>query len=183
MKPLRNFFLPLSLIPLTIILLAVAVGAEDRVADALDSLPSTARIDQVAISPDGAQVAYIVEGELSVTTLSDETTSRIAPEQTKTRDVTWSADSRRLAWLTDLPGNKPAAQLWTALADGNGAQQVSALNGYAEAPRYSPDGAKLAVLYIEDIPRIAGPLQPMMPLAGVVGEKEVLHQNNVAVID
>jgi dipeptidyl aminopeptidase/acylaminoacyl peptidase len=181
MKPRRNFFLLLSLILLTIILLAVAGAAQDRVAAALDSLPATARIDQVAISPDGAQVAYIVEGELSVTTLSDETTNRIAPEQTKTRDVTWSADSRRLAWLTDLPGEKPAAQLWTASADGNGAQQVTILNGYAETPRYSPDDSKLAVLYVEDIPRIAGPLQPMTPLVGVVGEK--VFEQRIAVID
>jgi dipeptidyl aminopeptidase/acylaminoacyl peptidase len=181
MKPLRNFSLPFSLIPLTIILLAAAVAAQERVATALDSLPSTARIDQVAISPDGAQVAYIVEGELSVTALSDETTTRIAPEQTKTREVTWSADSRRLAWLTDLPGDKPAAQLWTASADGNGALQVTVLNGYAETPRYSPDGTKLAVLYIEDIPRIAGPLQPMTPLAGVVGEK--IFEQRIAVVD
>ncbi|MGA9558879.1 MAG: S9 family peptidase [Terriglobales bacterium] len=181
MKPRLSFFPLLFQILLTIILLAVAVAAEDRVATALDSLPATARIDQVAISPDGAQVAYIVEGELSVTALADETTNRIAPEQTKTRDVAWSADSRRLAWLTDLPGDKPAAQLWTASADGNGAQQVTALNGYAETPRYSPDGSKLAVLYIEDIPRIAGPLQPMTPLAGVVGEK--IFEQRIAVVD
>jgi dipeptidyl aminopeptidase/acylaminoacyl peptidase len=181
MKPRLNFLLLLSQILLTIILLAVAVAAEDRVAAALDSLPATARIDQVAISPDGTQVAYIVEGELSVTALADETTNRIAPEQTKTRDITWSADSRHLAWLTDLPGDKPAAQLWTASADGNAAQQVTALNGYAQTPRFSPDGTELAVLYIEDIPRIAGPLQPMTPLAGVVGEK--IFEQRIAVVD
>lgn len=181
MKPRLNFFQLLVLIVLTIILPGVAVAAEDRAADALASLPSTARIDQVAISPDGTQVAYIVEGELSVTTLSDETTNRIAPEQTKTRDITWSADSHRLAWLTDLPGEKPAAQVWTASADGSGAEKIATLNGYAETPRYSPDGTKLALLFIEDIPRIAGPLQPMTPLAGVVGEK--IFEQRIAVVD
>ena len=32
-----------------------------------------------------------------------------------TREVTWSPDSRHLAWLLDQPGHVPAAQLWTRL--------------------------------------------------------------------
>ena len=177
MKPYLGFFLLLALILFAVI--SPAAG-QDRVAAALDSLPSAQRIDQVAISPDGTQVAYIVGGELSIAAISTGATHRIAPNQ-KTRDVTWSADSRRLAWLTDLPGEKPEAQLWTAAADGTSPEQLADLRGYAEAPRYSPNGAKLTVLYIEGIPRIAGPLQPMTPLAGVVGEK--IFEQRIAVVD
>jgi len=179
MKP--HLFLKPSLILLTILLLSVAATAQDRVAAALDSLPSTQKIDQVAISPDGTKVAYIVAGELSIATISNGTSHRIASEQTTAREVAWSADSRRVAWLNDLPGEKPVSELWSASGDGGDLKQLATLRGYADNPRYSPDGTKLSLLYIENIPRIAGPLQPMTPLAGVVGEE--IFEQRIAVVD
>ena len=82
-------------------------AAQDRVVAALDSLPSIKSIDQVAISPDGAQVAYIVGGELSVASTVNGAAHRIAPSQNATREVTWSADSHYLAWFNDLPATSP----------------------------------------------------------------------------
>jgi dipeptidyl aminopeptidase/acylaminoacyl peptidase len=185
MKPPLNSILPVCLVLLMILPVAAAedriAAEEDRAAAAIDSLPSIQKIDQVAISPDGTQVAYIVEGELSIAVISNEVSHRIAPDPKTTRDVTWSADSRRIAWLNDLPGEKPAAQFWTAASDGTGVEKMADLKGYAETPRYSPDGTKLAVLYIEGIPRIAGPLQPMTPLAGVLGE--TVFEQRIAVVD
>ena len=172
---LTHIFLPL-------ILITTAAAAQNGVAAALDSLPSVKKIDQVAISPDGLQVAYIVNGELSVATVADGKSRRIAADESLTaRDITWSADSHHIAWLGDLPGDVPASQLWAAAADGGGLVKLADLKGYAETPRYSPDGAKLAVLYIEDMPRVAGPLQPMTPMAGVVGEK--IFEERIAVVD
>jgi dipeptidyl aminopeptidase/acylaminoacyl peptidase len=159
-----------------------SAGAEDRVATALDSLPTIKKIDQVALSPDGTQLAYIVEGELSVQALAEGTARRIAGEQKlSARDVVWSAESKKLAWLVDLPTDVPSAELWTASADGSGAVKLAELKGFAETPRYSPDGKKIALLYIEGMPRIAGPLQPMTPLAGVVGEK--IYEQRINVVD
>ena len=89
-------------------MLEVSSAAQDRVAAAIDSLPAVKSIDQVAISPDGSQVAYIVGGELFVAAASDGASHRIAPDQNMIREVTWSADSRHLAWLCDLPGEKPS---------------------------------------------------------------------------
>jgi hypothetical protein len=54
-------------LPVLLVLFLCASGgalAQDRSADALDSLPKIRKIDQVAISPDGAQLAYIIDGEL-----------------------------------------------------------------------------------------------------------------------
>jgi hypothetical protein len=65
-----------------------------------------------------------------------------------------------------LPTDVPAAELWTASADRSGLVKVADLKGFAATPRYSPDGTRVALLYIEGMPRIAGPLQPMTPLAG-----------------
>ncbi|HST11791.1 MAG TPA: S9 family peptidase [Terriglobales bacterium] len=173
----RNFFTSLLLCALS-----GSAVAQDRIAVALDSLPAIKKVDQVAISPDGKNVAYIVDGGLSVASLAGGDAHRIAPDQkVAARDVTWSADSKKLAWLGDLPTDIPAAELWSASADGSDLIKLADLKGFAETLRYSPDGAKLAVLYIEGMPRIAGPLQPMTPLAGVVGEK--VYEQRIAVVD
>ncbi|MGC2196168.1 MAG: S9 family peptidase [Terriglobales bacterium] len=165
-----------------LILLSTAAAAQGRATAALESLPAIKKIDQVVISPDGAQVAYIVDGELSVAAVAGGGPHRIAAEQKMAaRDVAWSADSRYIAWLCDLPGEVPASQLWAGSADGGSLIKLADLQGYAETPRYSPDRAKIAVLYIQGMPRVAGPLQPMTPLAGVVGEK--IYEQRVAVVD
>jgi len=167
---------------LSLILTSIRAVSEDRVAAAVDSLPAVKKIDQVAISPDGSQVAYIVDGELSVVGVTGGTPLRIAPDQKEAvRDVTWSSDSRHIAWLADSPGDLPASQLWAASPDGSTLAALATLRGYAQTPRYSPDGSKLAVLYIQDMPRVAGPLEPMTPLAGVVGTK--IYEQRVAVVD
>ncbi len=164
-----------------VLLFCSALYSQDRVAAAIDSLPAVKSIDQVAISPDGSRVAYIVAGELSVATISDGATRRIAPSQSATREVTWSADSHHLAWLNDLPGDKPASQLWSAAADGSDLTRRASFEGYAQTPRYAPDDKTISVLYIEGMPRVAGPLQPMTPLAGVVGSK--IYEQRLTTID
>ena len=155
--------------------------AQDRVAAAIDSLPSVKNIEQVAISPDGLQVAYIVGGELFVAGVSDGSSHRIAPDQDTIRELTWSPDSRHIAWLRDLPGEKPASQLWSSSVDGTDVVRRATFDGYAQTPRYSPDAKKIAVLYIEGMPRVAGPLQPVTPLAGVVGTK--IYEQRITTID
>ena len=161
--------------------IALAAVAQDRVATAIDSLPSIKSIDQVAISPDGTQVAYIVGGKLSVASVSDGASHRIAADQSTSREVTWAADSRHIAWLRDMPGEKPASQLWTTTADGAELIQRASFDGYAQTPSYSPDGKTLAVLHIEGMPRVAGPLQPMTPLAGVIGSR--IYEQRITTID
>ena len=149
---------------------------------ALDSLPSIHKIDEAAISPDGAKVAYIVDGEISVAAVSDGTSHVVAgSHEMAARDITWSADSRNIAWLKDLPSEAPSAELWATSADGGSPVKLADFKGYAQTLRYSPDGLKLAVLYIEGMPRVAGPLQPMTPLAGVVGEK--VYEQRIAVVE
>ena len=175
---------PMKRISILLLVFLCASGgavAQDRIADALDSLPKIRKIEQVAISPDGTQVAYIVDGELLVQPLSGAEAKRVAAEQKTARDVSWSSDSKSLTWLEDSAGDVPAARLWSAGADGSPPIQLGDLQGYAESPRYSPDGTSIALLFIEGMPRIAGPLQPMTPLAGVVGEK--IYEQHIAVVD
>jgi dipeptidyl aminopeptidase/acylaminoacyl peptidase len=97
------------------------------------------------------------------------------------RDVAWSADSKQIAFIADLSGDVPAAQVWTSGADGGTPVKRAELKGNVDAPRFSPDGSKLAILFIEGIPRVAGPLQPMTPLSGVIDEK--IYEQRIATID
>ncbi|MGA8868514.1 MAG: S9 family peptidase [Candidatus Sulfotelmatobacter sp.] len=145
-------------------------------------MPHAKKIDEVALSPDGRQMAYIVDGVLTVSAATGEPSHGISVEgNLPLRDVAWSADSKQLAFLADLPGDVPSAQLWTAAADGSSPAKRAELKGYASAPQFSPDSSRLAVLFIEGMPRVAGPLQPMTPLAGVADEK--IYEQRIATID
>ena len=164
-----------------VLLFCSALYSQDRVAAAIDSLPPVKTIDQVAISPDGLHVAYVVGGEVSVAEVSNGSPHRLATDQNATREVTWCADSHHLAWLNDLPGDKPASQLWSAAADGSDLIERATFEGYAQTPHYSPDGKTISILYIAGMPRVAGPLQPMTPLAGVVGS--TIYEQRLTTID
>jgi dipeptidyl aminopeptidase/acylaminoacyl peptidase len=146
----------------------------------VDSIPKTKRIDQVAISPDGRQVAAIVEGQLTVSSAQGGD-SRSIPLRNKltAREVAWSRDGHQLAIIADLDGNVPQSEIW--LYSGDAAKSIASLKGYVQAPRFAPDGSKLALLFIEDMPRVAGPLQPMTPLAGVIDEK--VYEQRITTID
>jgi dipeptidyl aminopeptidase/acylaminoacyl peptidase len=157
-------------------------AASSRAAAVLDSMPHAKGIDQVAISPDGTQIAYIVNGELSLTIASGGPSHKVEVESNlPLRDVTWSADSKRIAFIADLPGDVPAAQVWTAAADSGSPRKHAELKGYVQVPRFAPDGSKLAILFIEGMPRVAGPLQPMMPLSGVIDQK--IYEERITSID
>src|SRR5208283_5333889 len=171
-----------SLIGCSLVSAQEAAAAPSRAAAVLDAMPHARKIDEVAISPDGTQVAYIVEGNLSVIPAAGGTSKNIAVEgNLALREVAWSADSQHLAFIADHAGDVPAAQLWTAAADGSALRKHAELKGYAQEPRFSPDGSKLALLFIEGMPRVAGPLQPMTPLAGVIDQK--IFEERIATID
>ena len=71
-------------------------------------MPHAKKIDQVAISPDGTQVAYVVDGQLTVTPVGGGPLRAVSLEdKLSLREVTWSADSKQLAFLADLPGEMP----------------------------------------------------------------------------
>ena len=161
---------------------AQAAAAPSRAESLVDAMPHAKKVDEVALSPDGTRVAYIVEGRLTVTPAAGGSSQTIAVRgDLALRDVAWSADSKHLAFIADLPGDVPAAQLWTAAPDGSSPAKHAELKGYVQDPRFSPDGSKLAVLFIEGMPRVAGPLQPMTPLAGVIDDK--IFEERIATVD
>ena len=145
-------------------------------------MPHAKKIDRVSLSPDGTRVAYIVNGALTIASVDSGAPRVVAVDGgLALRAVSWSADSVHIAFLADLPGREPSAQVWTSDADGSGLTKHAELKGFVDDPRFAPDGSKLAVLFIEGMPRAAGPLQPMTPLAGVIDEK--IFEQRIAAID
>jgi dipeptidyl aminopeptidase/acylaminoacyl peptidase len=158
-----------------------AHAQSSRAAEILDSMPRAKRISEVALSPDGKQVAYIVDGELTVAGVGGGSHPIALDSKPKLRDVAWSADSQRIAFIAEVPGDVPAAEVWTSRADGSNLVKHAELKGWVQTPRFSPDGSRLSILFIEGMPRAAGPLEPMTPLAGEVSEK--IFEQRIATID
>ena len=123
-------------------------AAASRAAAVLASMPHATKIDQVAISPDGTRVAYIVEGQLTVTAVSGGSLRAVSLEdKLALREVTWSADGKQLAFLADLQGDIPVAQVWTAAVDGGAPAKRAELRGYADATFFARRGEPGDPLY------------------------------------
>ena len=188
-KRMRSIHRILFELCIAFVLVPLALFAQEanpiasRPAAVLDSMPHAREISEVAISPDGTQVAYIVDGRLTIASASGNAISHAlsVARDPKLRDAAWSPDGKKLVFIADLPGEPPAAQVWTADPSGNNTTKHAELKGYLQAPSFSPDGSKISFLFIEGMPRVAGPLQPMTPLAGVVDEKT--YEQRIATID
>jgi dipeptidyl aminopeptidase/acylaminoacyl peptidase len=171
----------------------VAAKAPDRarIEDVLNGLNRGRSFGQVAISPDGKQLAWTeqaVEGEaILVAPLDDlsksgRVTAAGKPEQhCHEGALAWAPDSKALAFFSDCAKPGLQADLYLSRIDGKAAHRVTGLKGYVEAPAFSPDGSRLAFLYVEGATRPAGALAAMKPPAGVVGEDGVEIQRVASV--
>jgi len=137
---------------------------------------------QVAISPDGTHVAWVEPvtggGGGSAIYVQDLKSSgsqarRISAASDGSGahegDVSWSADSKQLAFLSDAAGDGQS-ELYVAQVDG-AARKLTNLKGFLSHPAWSADGTTLAILFTENAPRAAGPLMPMTPETGLVDSK------------
>jgi dipeptidyl aminopeptidase/acylaminoacyl peptidase len=136
-------------------------------------------IGQVAISPDGKQLAWIADSEIRISTLGNPDSSRQVTATTSSDqscsedDLAWSPDSRTLAFFSDCADPGDQADLYLAGLDGAQPRRITQLHGYAGSPAFSPDGGSIAFLYVKGATRPAGALAAMTPFAGVIGEDGV----------
>jgi dipeptidyl aminopeptidase/acylaminoacyl peptidase len=158
--------------------------------DELNSLFALHTFKQVAISPDGKKVAWVVplrgkdlrpagNSAIFVVTLgSSEPPRRVSAGDGSAdyaeHDVAWSPDSKNLAFLSDKESSDQL-QLYVADTAGHAARQLTRLTGFLASPSWSPDGKRLALLFTENASRGAGPLEPMTPPSGVI-EQQVYEQ-------
>lgn len=141
-------------------------------------------VGQVAISPDGKKLAWVEGGrgggEIRVASPDDLTkgqrvTAAVNPEQHCAEgEMTWESHSKALAFFSTC-GDQAGRQedLYLSRLDGSPAKRLTAAKGYVEQPAFSPDGSKIAFLYVEGATRPAGALAAMKPPSGVIGEDNV----------
>ncbi len=154
---------------------------------ALAEIAATRWPMQAAVSPDGSRLALVnaVENdksEIYLVRLAGGAPVRISTGAVPCREqaVAWSPDSRQIAFLSDR--QKPGQlQLYVASATGGPARQLTHLTGLLAEPRWSPDGKGVALLFTGNLPRAAGPLDPVLPVAGVAESK--IYEQRLAVVD
>lgn len=164
------------------------------VAEAIRAMFGVREISEAAISPDGSRVAWVeslpgkngapsphsaiyVANRSGVGPARVTATSGAAAASEK--DVTWSPDSKSLAFFSDAaqPGQ---SQLYVA-ALGTAPRELTHIKGDVSSPLWSPDGRTIAFLFIENAPRAAGPLAAETRDEGVVGTKT--YEQRLALVD
>jgi dipeptidyl aminopeptidase/acylaminoacyl peptidase len=144
---------------------------------------------EAAVSPDGSRLAYVqsaAPGKSEIYSVSlavgDSKAVRVsAGESTYDESsVEWSPDSKQIAFLSDRE-QAGQLQLYVAAGAGGRARQLTHLKGLLENPRWSPDGKRIAILFTENLPRAAGPLDAVLPDSGVVESK--IYEQRLAVVD
>jgi dipeptidyl aminopeptidase/acylaminoacyl peptidase len=167
-----------------------------HIEEVLKGLDRGRSIGQVAVAPDGKRIAWIQFAtggtEIMVSSLNEMATI----DTTKTHRVTvaakgdracrenelaWAPDAKSLAFFSNCGREGEQADLYLSWLDGNPAQRLTELHGEVDAPAFSPDGARIAFLYVEGATRRTGGLAAMKPPAGVIGEDGVEIQR-VAVV-
>jgi dipeptidyl aminopeptidase/acylaminoacyl peptidase len=164
-----------------------------------EQLGKTVLYGDVAISPDGKNVAWV---QSTAATTSKETyVIATSGKRTPTKvhlnpptdvsvadaargsdfDPAWSPDSKWLAFFSTagMP-RRDQRQLWIASADGSHAALTTVLNGYAARPRWSHNGKQIAFLYIEGAGG-GGPLMAASTTTGVIDT--AIHNQRIAVLD
>jgi dipeptidyl aminopeptidase/acylaminoacyl peptidase len=175
---LLNFF---------ILVLACTVQAQQsqpsRAAAIWDSMPHAHSAEQVAISPDGTKIAFTDGAHVFLAPLAPNAPIKTfaAPNDLPVRDLAWSPDSAHIAFIADTSEEKPAAELYFADPNTTRARKLADFHGYVSTPRFSPDGKTLAVLFIENMPRIAGALVPMTPPEGTI--EEHVYEQRITTVD
>ena len=157
--------------------------------DLTQQLGKTVLYGDIAISPDGNQVAWVqsTAATTSKQTYISKTGAGSSPvkieiantDERVDAEPAWSPDSKTLAVFSNA-GEGDQKQLWLVKADGSGAKKLTKLSGYAARPHWSHNGKQIAFLYIEGAGG-GGPLMAAPPTTGVIDK--AIHNQRIGVVD
>ena len=109
---------------------------------AVERLELSRGFDELALSPDGEKVAFIVRGEVFAASAEDGgTAARVTETYDAESQLIWSPDSRRLVYVSEREGDR---QIW--MYDFATGKEERLTDGHHSdhTPRLSPDGRRLA---------------------------------------
>jgi dipeptidyl aminopeptidase/acylaminoacyl peptidase len=190
-RSLRCLALPTLLCATTLLSVCAQTSAPTLASPGPGQAPSGQRraqtISQIAVSPDGKRLAWLDRGEIRVAPLgnlgqSQRVTAAPSPDGSCTEsDLVWSPDSAALAFFSDCADLGGQSDLYLSHLDGNPSRRLSSLHGYVNALAFSPDGERIAFLYVAGATRPAGALAAMDAPSGVIGEDHIEVQRVAAV--
>ncbi|HLW79597.1 MAG TPA: hypothetical protein VKU44_08365, partial [Terriglobia bacterium] len=195
MKP--RVWIPWSALVIVTLAGAPAAPAQDQLDRAIRSLAAVRQFQQTAISPDGARVAWVesllgkddaptpnsaiyIGPNVAASSSEPRRISAASGVDCQENSVAWSPEGKRLAFLSDA-GTPGQLQLYAAATAGGAAQKLTNLKGFLADPQWAPDGKTIAVLFTENAPRAAGPLEPMTPPSGDVDQQ--IYEQRLAAVD
>lgn len=177
-------------LPLMLALLAPAAFAQShpatdpRIEALLSQLGKVRDIPEVALSPDGRQLAWVVETQGKPGIMLADADGKHAhsvglmskPGTCSEANLAWAPDSRHLAFLSNcastragMGGSKQPDMYVLDTASKAKPEHLATLSGYAHGLSWSPDGKTLAFLYVEGATRRASALAAAKPQTGEIG--------------
>ena len=112
------------------------------VGPSLEHLRLADQIQELALSPDGKKVAFVVRGEVFAASAKDGgDAARVTNSPSNESQISWAPDSRKLAYVSDRDGS-PRVYLYDFTS--NAETQLTRDAGGDAAPTFSPDGKSLA---------------------------------------
>jgi len=159
------------------------MATKQRIEEVLREMNRGRSVLQVAVSPDGKRLAWVEsapgEEQIRVAQIGDlkkserVTAAAKGEEYCQENGIAWAPDAKALAFFSDCDHPGLQANLYLSQLNGDPARRLTDLKGYVEAPSFSPDGSRIAFLYVEGATRPAGALAAMKSPAGVIGEDGV----------
>ncbi|HSQ21062.1 MAG TPA: peptidase S41, partial [Blastocatellia bacterium] len=102
----------------------------------------TDQVQELALSPDGKKIAFVVRGEVFAASAKDGgDAARVTSSPANESQIVWAPDSRRLAYVSDREGS-PHIYLYDF--GQNAETQLTNDRAGDAAPAFSPDGKSLA---------------------------------------